>query len=89
MRKLEELKELAESINDVLRFYRSALDDTKRTIDEKNETINSTILYVLHTLDRNGDEIDNGFSVSLNADGTYSFNATGSKLQRFLADTER
>lgn len=39
MRKLEELKELAESINEVLRFYRLALDDTKRTIDEKNETI--------------------------------------------------
>lgn len=39
MRKPEELKELAESINEVLRFYRSALDDAKRTIDEKNETI--------------------------------------------------
>ena len=54
--------------------------------DEKNDTINSAILFVLHTLDRNGDVMDNSFAITLNSDETYSFNVTGTKLQRFLAD---
>ena len=68
--------------------YNITIEDngTYSSTAEKNETINSAILYVLHTLDRNGDEMDNSFSISLNADGTYSYNVTGTKLQRFLAD---
>ena len=52
----------------------------------KNRSINEDLLRVLHTMDQNGDTIDNDFSIQLNDNGTYEFTVSGSKLQRFRAD---
>lgn len=53
---------------------------------EKNQTLNKDIANVITILDKNGDAIDNTFDISLNDDGTYSFNVNGTALQRFRAD---
>ena len=54
--------------------------------DEKNETINASILSVLHALDANGDKIDNDFYIKLTSKDTYEFTVEGTRLQRFRAD---
>ena len=52
----------------------------------KNRSINDDIVQILHTLDKNGDSIDNDFSITLSDDGNYEFTVSGTKLQRFRAD---
>ena len=61
-------------------------DGTLSATQVKNRTINEDIAQVLHTLDRNGDTIDNDFSILLTEDGDYEFTVSGTKLQRFRAD---
>lgn len=57
-------------------------DSTK----EKNIALNAEIATIISALEKNGDSIDNDFEVSLNEDGTFSFNVSGTALKRFLAD---
>lgn len=57
-----------------------------RASQVKNRSINEDIAQILHTLDQNGDAIDNDFSITLTADEGYEFNVSGTKLQRFRAD---
>lgn len=52
----------------------------------KNRSINEDIAQILHTMDQNGDVIDNDFSITLTDDGSYEFTVSGAKLQRFRAD---
>ena len=52
----------------------------------KGETLNPQLAEIVEVLDRNGDTFYNEFKIDLNEDGTYSFNVSGSKLKRFLAD---
>ncbi len=52
----------------------------------KNRSINEDIAQILHTMDNNGDVIDNDFSIELTADKSYEFTVSGTKLQRFRAD---
>lgn len=53
---------------------------------EKNKVINSELYQILQILDQNGDSINNTFDITLNADGSYSFNSEGNTRLRFLAD---
>ncbi len=52
----------------------------------KNRSINEDIAQILHTMDQNGDAIDNDFSITLTEDENYEFTVSGTKLQRFRAD---
>lgn len=52
----------------------------------KNRSINEDLAQILHTMDQNGDVIDNDFSITLTGDENYEFTVNGSKLQRFRAD---
>lgn len=52
----------------------------------KNESINAEIAQIITALEANGDAIVNDFKIDLNADGSYSFNVTGTAWKRFLAD---
>lgn len=52
----------------------------------KNESINAEIAQIITALEANGDAIVNDFKIDLNADGSYSFNVTGTSWKRFLAD---
>ena len=51
----------------------------------KNESINAEIAQIITALEANGDAIVNDFKIDLNADGSYSFNVTGTSWTRFLA----
>lgn len=55
-------------------------------LKDKNEKINDEIKQLLVELDKNADKVDNNFDISLNEDGTYSFNVKSTSLDRFLAD---
>lgn len=57
-----------------------------RASQVKNRSINEDIAQILHTLDANGDAIDNDFSITLTADESYEFTVSGTRLQRFRAD---
>ena len=61
-------------------------DGTLSSTQVKNRSINEDIAQILHTMDENGDVIDNDFSIVLTDDGNYEFAVSGSKLQRFRAD---
>lgn len=52
----------------------------------KNRSINEDLAQILHTMDQNGDVIDNDFLITLTGDENYEFTVNGSKLQRFRAD---
>ena len=52
----------------------------------KGETLNPQLAEIVQMLERNGDTFYNEFKIDLNENGTYSFNVSGSKLKRFLAD---
>lgn len=52
----------------------------------KAETLNPQLAEIVQMLERNGDTFYNDFKIDYNEDGTYSFNVTGTKLKRFLAD---
>ena len=52
----------------------------------KNRSINEDLAQILHTMDQNGDVIDNDFSITLTDDENYEFTVSGTKLQRFRAD---
>lgn len=61
-------------------------DGTLSATQVKNRSINEDIAQILHTMDKNGDVIDNDFSITLTEDESYEFTVSGTKLQRFRAD---
>ena len=54
--------------------------------DDKNAVLNPQLAKVVETLAQNGEKIYNNFRITLNEDGTYSYNVSGTQLRRFLAD---
>ena len=54
----------------------------------KNESLNAEIAQLITALEKNGDSISNDFRITLNDDGTYSYNVEESSTtwKRFLAD---
>ncbi len=59
---------------------------TYRNDRVKAETLNPQLAEVVQMLERNGDTFYNDFKIDLDEHGNYSFNVSGSKLKRFLAD---
>lgn len=53
---------------------------------EKNASLNRELEQIILKLDENGDKIDNSFKIAREEDGSYSFDAEGTALRRFLAD---
>lgn len=53
---------------------------------KKNELLNEQLAKIVRVIRQNGESIYNNFQIDLNEDGTYSFNVSGTKLRRFLAD---
>lgn len=52
----------------------------------RNRELNAELAEIIDVLAKNGEQITNNFKIDLNEDGTYSFNVSGTSLQRFLAD---
>ena len=60
---------------------------TYRNNKVKAQTLNPQLAEIVQMLERNGDSFyNNNFKIDYNEDGTYSFNISGTKLKRFLAD---
>ena len=77
--KLLAQKELAESIS---------INDstTYSSTKEKNKAVNAELAEILTVLKNNGETLNNDFKIDRKKDGTYSFNVSGSSLNRFRAD---
>lgn len=54
--------------------------------ETKNKEFNAELAELLSVFKQNGDTFVNDFKIDLHEDGTYSFNVTGSALDRFRAD---
>ena len=53
---------------------------------EKNAALNAELAEILQMLDENQETLTNHFKIDYNEDGTYSFNVSGTALNRFRAD---
>ena len=53
---------------------------------EHNKLLNKELKELIAVIKKNGGEIYKDFPIDLNEDGTYSFNVSGSSLNRFRAD---
>lgn len=54
--------------------------------EEKNKQINTELAELLTVLEKNEETLVNDFKIDLDSKGTYSFNVTGTALERFRAD---
>lgn len=53
---------------------------------EKNRALNAELAEILQVLEDNHETLSNSFKIDYNEDGTYSFNVSGTALNRFRAD---
>ena len=68
--------------------YSISINDstTYSSTKEKNKAVNAELAEILTVLKNNGETLNNDFKIDRKKDGTYSFNVTGSSLNRFRAD---
>ena len=68
--------------------YAVTIEDNKEydSTEEKNKDLNDTIYNVIINLEKNGDNIDRDFGITMNSAGEYSFLNTGTAQMRFRAD---
>lgn len=68
--------------------YSISINDstTYSSTKEKNKAVNAEIAEILTVLKNNGETLNNDFKIDRKKDGTYSFNVSGSSLNRFRAD---
>ena len=70
-----------------LAYSISINDSTTYSITkEKNKAVNAELAEILTVLKNNGETLNNDFKIDRKKDGTYSFNVSGSSLNRFRAD---
>lgn len=68
--------------------YSISINDstTYSSTKEKNKAVNAELAEILTVLKNNGETLNNDFKIERKKDGTYSFNVSGSSLNRFRAD---
>lgn len=68
--------------------YSISINDstTYSSTKEKNKAVNAELAEILTVLKNNGETLNNDFKIDRKKDGTYSFNVSGSPLNRFRAD---
>ena len=68
--------------------YSISINDstTYSSTKEKNKAVNAELAEILKVLKNNGETLNNDFKIDRKKDGTYSFNVSGSSLNRFRAD---
>lgn len=67
--------------------YSISINDstTYSSTKEKNKAVNAELAEILTVLKNNGETLNNDFKIDRKKDGTYSFNVSGSSLNRFRA----
>ena len=68
--------------------YSISINDstTYSSTKEKNKAVNAELAEILTVLKNNDETLNNDFKIDRKNDGTYSFNVSGSSLNRFRAD---
>lgn len=68
--------------------YAVTIEDTGTYSNNKvrSQSLNSEIAQIITNLEKNGDSIDNNFSIYIDSAGQFQFSVSGSALQRFRAD---
>ena len=68
--------------------YSISINDstTYSSTKEKNKAVNAELAEILTVLKNNGETLNNDFKIDRKKDGTYTFNVSGSSLNRFRAD---
>ena len=66
--------------------YSICIEDTFETSSKKDSQLNSEIYTLCKFIEKNGDELDSDFKISLDDYGDFKFAVSGSQLSRFLAD---
>lgn len=66
--------------------YNVTLEDVFESGSKKNESINETLLKMIHLIEASGDEVDSNFSIILDEYGNYQYTLSDTRLRRFKAD---
>lgn len=66
--------------------YAVTITDVFDNSENKNQELNDQLAKMVSVIRKNGDSLYNDFAITLNSDSTYSYNISGSTLNRFLAD---
>ena len=66
--------------------YNVTIEDVYESGSKKNESINETLLKMIHIIESCGDEVDSDFSIVLDEYGNYQYTLSDTRLRRFKAD---
>lgn len=66
--------------------YSVKIEDVYENSSNKNKELNETIYKLIHMIEKNGDHIITDFNIVLDENGSYTYNVSGTRLLRFLAD---
>lgn len=66
--------------------YSVKIEDVYENSSNKNKELNATIYRLIQMIEKNGDHIITDFNIVLDEQGNYTYNVSGTRLLRFLAD---
>lgn len=66
--------------------YSVKIEDVYESSSNKNRELNETIYKLIHMIEKNGDHIITDFNIVQDENGSYTYNVSGTRLLRFLAD---
>lgn len=66
--------------------YNVTIEDVYESGTKKNESINETLLKMIHIIEESGDKVDSDFSIILDEHGQYQYTLSDTRLRRFKAD---
>lgn len=66
--------------------YSVKIEDVYENSSNKNKELNTTIYKLIQMIEKNGDHIITDFNIVLDEQGNYTYNVSGTRLLRFLAD---
>lgn len=66
--------------------YSVKIEDVFENSSNKNRELNATIYRLIQMIEKNGDHIITDFNIVLDEQGNYTYNVSGTRLLRFLAD---
>ncbi|MDE7224820.1 MAG: penicillin-binding protein [Acetatifactor sp.] len=66
--------------------YSIKIEDVYENSSNKNKELNATVYKLIQMIEKNGDHIITDFNIVLDEQGNYTYNVSGTRLLRFLAD---
>lgn len=66
--------------------YSVKIEDVYENSSNKNKELNATVRELIRMIEKNGDHIITDFNIVLDEHGNYTYNVSGTRLLRFLAD---